>query len=40
MDKDKIYLAQTDTTVGFLSSDDKKLSDIKQRPETQKFFRT
>ncbi len=38
MDKDKIYLAQTDTTVGFLSSDDKKLSDIKQRPETQKIL--
>lgn len=38
MDKDKIYLVQTDTTVGFLSSDDKKLSQIKQRPQTQKIL--
>ena len=28
---DKIYLAQTDTTVGFLSSDYKKLNNIKKR---------
>jgi len=38
MDKCEIYLVQTDTTVGFLSSDDKKLSDIKQRPQTQKIL--
>lgn len=38
MDKNKIYLVQTDTTVGFLSSDDKKLSQIKQRPQTQKIL--
>lgn len=36
MDASKVYLAQTDTTVGFLSQDDKKLSCIKQRPQTQK----
>lgn len=36
MDSTKVYLAQTDTTVGFLSSDDKKLSRIKQRSSSQK----
>lgn len=29
MDASKVYLVQTDTTVGFLSQDDKKLSCIK-----------
>lgn len=38
MDKCEIYLVQTDTTVGFLSGDNKKLSNIKQRPETQKIL--
>ncbi len=38
MNKTKIYLVQTDTTVGFLSSDDKKLADIKQRPSSQKML--
>jgi rhodanese-related sulfurtransferase len=38
MDSSKIYLVQTDTTVGFLSSDDKKLSHIKQRPQSQKIL--
>jgi tRNA A37 threonylcarbamoyladenosine synthetase subunit TsaC/SUA5/YrdC len=32
MKKDKIYLVQTDTTVGFLSQDKKKLNKIKNRP--------
>lgn len=38
MDASKVYLAQTDTTVGFLSNDDKKLTSIKQRPQTQKIL--
>lgn len=38
MDKSKIYLVQTDTTVGFLSGDDKRLSILKQRPQTQKIL--
>lgn len=40
MDKSKVYLVQTDTTVGFSSSDDEKLSEIKQRPITQKILQT
>lgn len=40
MDKSKVYLVQTDTTVGFSSSDDEKLSVIKQRPTTQKILQT
>lgn len=40
MDKNKVYLVQTDTTVGFSSSDDEKLSLIKQRPLTQKILQT
>lgn len=38
MDSTLVYLAQTDTTVGFLSSSDEKLSGIKQRPSTQKIL--
>lgn len=38
MNKNRVYLAQTDTTVGFLSADDKKLSSIKQRPISQKMI--
>jgi len=38
MDTNLIYLAQTDTTVGFLSSDNKKLAQIQQRPTTQKMI--
>lgn len=38
MDASKVYLVQTDTTVGFLSNDDKKLTAIKQRPQTQKIL--
>ena len=40
MDSSKVYLVQTDTTVGFSSSDDEKLSDIKNRPKTQKILQT
>ncbi len=36
MDSGLVYLVQTDTTIGFLSSDDKKLSAIKQRDSNQK----
>lgn len=38
MDPNKVYLTQTDTTVGFLSNDDKKLSLIKQRDPKQKIL--
>ena len=38
MNNNRVYLAQTDTTVGFLSSDDKKLSAIKQRCTSQKML--
>jgi len=34
-----IYLAQTDTTVGFLSDSDKRLNLIKKRPISQKTLR-
>jgi len=34
-----IYLAQTDTTVGFLSNSDEKLAIIKNRPILQKTLR-
>jgi tRNA A37 threonylcarbamoyladenosine synthetase subunit TsaC/SUA5/YrdC len=40
VESSKVYLAQTDTTVGFLSSNDKKLSDIKQRDPKQKILQT
>lgn len=38
MDPKLVYLTQTDTTVGFLSSDDKKLSSVKQRDPKQKIL--
>ena len=40
MESKKVYLVQADTTVGFSSSDDEKLSNIKQRPTTQKMLQT
>ncbi len=40
MDKNKVYLVQTDTTVGFSSSNGEKLSSIKQRPLSQKILQT
>ena len=40
MDSNKVYLVQTDTTVGFLSNDSYKLSIIKQRNPNQKILRT
>ncbi len=38
MDKNLVYLAQTQTTVGFLSNDSTKLANIKQRPVSQKML--
>jgi tRNA A37 threonylcarbamoyladenosine synthetase subunit TsaC/SUA5/YrdC len=38
MDKNKLFLTQTDTTVGFLSRDIKKLSDAKNRDINQPFL--
>jgi tRNA A37 threonylcarbamoyladenosine synthetase subunit TsaC/SUA5/YrdC len=38
MDASNVYLTQTDTTVGFLCNDDKKLSGIKKRPISQKIL--
>ncbi len=35
-----VILAQTDTTVGFLSQDDKKLSEIKERPSHKPFIQS
>lgn len=34
----KITLSQTDTTVGFISNNHNKLSDVKQRPRIQPFI--
>ncbi len=39
MDKNLVYLVQTDTTVGFLSNNDKKLASIKKRENTKKILR-
>jgi len=39
MNPNKIYLTQTDTTVGFLSQDYKKLNKIKNRPLEQKVLK-
>ena len=38
MNNSLVFLAQTDTTVGFLSSDNKKLSYIKKRALSQKII--
>ena len=35
-----VYLAQTDTTVGFLSQDAHKLSEIKERPSHKPFIQS
>lgn len=40
MDSSLIYLVQTDTTVGFSSSNDEELSIIKQRPVSKKILNT
>ncbi len=38
MNSSEVFLVQTDTTVGFLSSDDKKLSLLKKRDPKQKML--
>ncbi|MGB5866241.1 MAG: Sua5 YciO YrdC YwlC family protein [Arcobacteraceae bacterium] len=38
MNSSLVYLTQTDTTVGFLSQDDKKLCSAKQRDPNQKIL--
>ena len=38
MDPTKLYLAQTDTTVGFLSQDSQKLAHAKRRPSHKPFL--
>ncbi len=40
MNKELVYLVQTDTTVGFSSSDDEKLSRVKKRSKSQKILQT
>ncbi|MFW3340744.1 Sua5 YciO YrdC YwlC family protein [Aliarcobacter butzleri] len=40
MDSALVYLVQTDTTVGFSSSNDEKLSAIKKRPNSKKILNT
>lgn len=40
MDSSFVYLVQTDTTVGFSSLNDEKLSFIKQRPTSKKILHT
>ena len=40
MDSSLVYLVQTDTTVGFSSLNDEKLSTIKQRPTFKKILHT
>lgn len=40
MDSSLVYLVQTDTTVGFSSLNDEKLSFIKQRPISKKILHT
>jgi tRNA A37 threonylcarbamoyladenosine synthetase subunit TsaC/SUA5/YrdC len=39
MNADLVFLAQTDTTIGFLSKDKKKLQDIKKRSENKNFIK-
>jgi len=39
MQPDKVYLAQTDTTVGFLSQDKEKLNRLKKRPLNKPVLR-
>ena len=38
MDKSTVFLAQSDTTVGFLSQSSKRLNEIKKRPLDKKFI--
>lgn len=36
--KDKVFLTQTDTTIGFISQDADKLTEIKQRPPYKHYI--
>ncbi|RXJ88055.1 Sua5 YciO YrdC YwlC family protein [Arcobacter sp. CECT 8985] len=38
MNSNLVYLVQSDTTVGFSSTNDEKLSNLKKRPPTQKIL--
>ncbi|QKF58942.1 Sua5 YciO YrdC YwlC family protein [Aliarcobacter lanthieri] len=40
MDSSLVYLVQTDTTVGFSSSNDEKLTKLKQREKSKKILNT
>jgi tRNA A37 threonylcarbamoyladenosine synthetase subunit TsaC/SUA5/YrdC len=40
MNPNLVYLVQTDTTIGFSSINDEKLSNIKQRDKNQKILKT
>lgn len=40
MNQNLVYLVQTDTTVGFSSNNDERLSAIKQRDKNQKILKT
>ncbi len=40
MDSNLVYLVQTDTTVGFSSSNDEKLTTLKQRKKSKKILQT
>ncbi|MFA9373971.1 MAG: Sua5/YciO/YrdC/YwlC family protein [Poseidonibacter sp.] len=40
MNSSLVYLVQTDTTVGFSSSSDEKLAEVKQRPKSKKTLNT
>ncbi len=35
----RVYLTQTDTTIGFVSQDDNRLTEIKQRPAYKHYIR-
>jgi len=37
--KDKVFLTQTDTTIGFVSQDAEKLTQIKQRPPHKHYIK-
>ena len=39
MFKDKVFLTQTDTTIGFVSQNAKKLTSIKQRPQNKHYIK-
>jgi len=36
---DRVYLTQTDTTIGFVSQDDSRLTEIKKRPTSKHYIK-